>query len=103
MNEFGGTLTDRSARQSTPARKSSHALACGTRAFIISHFAAAALSVWFSCNTARMTSRSVNVPVGCAFAERASRATTLNMPPAIVAQWCFRVSRFFCSVIKMFF
>src|SRR6266496_4411429 len=43
MNEFGGMLTERVVTESTPARKSSHALACGTRAFTISHFARAAL------------------------------------------------------------
>src|SRR4029450_4065310 len=44
MNEFGGMLTERVVTESTPARKSSHALACGTRAFIISHLARAALT-----------------------------------------------------------
>src|SRR6266487_2121489 len=43
MNEFGGMLTERVVTESTPARKSSHALDCGTRAFIASHFARAAL------------------------------------------------------------
>src|SRR6266487_4652462 len=43
MNEFGGMLMERVVTESTPARKSSHALACGTRAFIISHLARAAL------------------------------------------------------------
>src|SRR5512132_3607759 len=43
MNEFGGMLTERVVTESTPARKSSHALACGTRAFIASHLARAAL------------------------------------------------------------
>src|SRR6266567_2140901 len=43
MNEFGGMLTERAVTESTPARKSSHAAACGTRAFIISHLARAAL------------------------------------------------------------
>src|SRR6266545_2716965 len=43
MNAFAGILTKRAVAESTPARKSSHAPACGTRAFIISHLARAAL------------------------------------------------------------
>src|SRR5471032_3032159 len=55
MKEFGGMLTERVVIESTPARKSSQAPACGTRAFIASHFARAALIDALSRKTALTT------------------------------------------------
>src|SRR6266545_7739012 len=93
-------LTDLSAVQSTPARKSSHALACGTRAFIISHFARAALRVWFSRSTARTTSRSVKVSAAWGLAETVNAAATVRIAAAIFAQFHFAVSALSNSLIK---
>src|SRR5512133_2730592 len=57
MNEFAGILTERVVTESKPARKSSHAAACGTRAFIISHLARAALIEALSRSALFTTSR----------------------------------------------
>src|SRR6516162_6707863 len=78
MNAFAGTLTKRPATESKPTRKSSHALACGTRALIISHFARVALIARFSRSTAPTTASCERVSWATAAPRKTSALQTQN-------------------------
>src|SRR5499433_1798568 len=78
MNAFAGTLTKRPATESKPTRKSSHALACGTRALIISHFARVALIAGFSRSTTPTTPSCERVSWAAAAPRKTSALQTQN-------------------------
>src|SRR6516162_2059566 len=78
MNAFGGTLTKRPATESKLTRKSSHALACGTRALNISHFARVALIAGFSCSTTPTTASCERVSSAAAAPRKTSALQIQN-------------------------
>src|SRR6266436_2734060 len=86
--------TKRPATESNPVRKSSQARACGTRCFMASQFARAALSEGLFCRMSRSTCSMVNTPFVLASALPGSAAAMLHIAtkaPAQTVKFLFKI------------